>query len=70
MIIEIELTYDQKVEMYQLVEKDKLIRMLIESNNLIEKLMLQLNSKMAVQQTSINVCSHSNLKCENCEIYL
>lgn len=34
----IEMTYSEKVEMYQMVEKDKLIEMLIEANNQINRL--------------------------------
>ena len=32
----IEMTHSQKVEMYQAVEKDELIEMLIQANNVIE----------------------------------
>lgn len=34
----IEMTHSEKVEMYQMVEKDKLIEMLIEANNVINRL--------------------------------
>lgn len=34
----IEMTHSEKVEMYQMVEKDKLIEMLIEANNFINRL--------------------------------
>jgi hypothetical protein len=38
MVQTIEMSYEEKVEMYQLVEKNKLIEMLIEANNVISKL--------------------------------
>ena len=34
----IEMTHSEKVEMYRMVEKDKLIEMLIEANNVINQL--------------------------------
>jgi hypothetical protein len=34
----IEMTHSEKVEMYRMVEKDKLIEMLIEANNVINRL--------------------------------
>jgi hypothetical protein len=33
-----EMTHKEKVEAYQLIEKDKLIEMLIEANNIINKI--------------------------------
>lgn len=38
MVQTVEMSYEEKVEMYQLVEKNKLIEMLIEANNVISKL--------------------------------
>jgi hypothetical protein len=34
----IEMSHKEKVEIYQLIEKDRLIEMLIEANNVIERL--------------------------------
>jgi excinuclease UvrABC ATPase subunit len=38
MVQVIKMTHSEKVEMYQKIEKDKLIEMLIEANNIIEQL--------------------------------
>jgi ArsR family metal-binding transcriptional regulator len=38
MVQVIEMTHKEKVEMYQLIEKDRLIEMLIEANNVIRNL--------------------------------
>ena len=39
MVQTVEMSHKEKVEMYQLIEKDRLIEMLIEANNVINKLM-------------------------------
>jgi hypothetical protein len=43
----IETTHSEKVEMYQMVEKDKLIEMLIEANNVINRLTEAKNLRIA-----------------------
>ena len=43
----IEMTHSEKVEMYQTVEKDKLIEMLIEANNVINRLTEVKNLRIA-----------------------
>ena len=43
----IEMTHSEKVEMYQMVEKDKLIEMLIEANNVINRLTEVKNLRIA-----------------------
>lgn len=43
----IEMTHSEKVEMYQMVEKDKLIEMLIEANNFINRLTEAKNLRIA-----------------------
>ena len=43
----IEMTHSEKVEMYQMVEKDRLIEMLIEANNVINRLTEVKNLRIA-----------------------
>jgi hypothetical protein len=43
----IEMTHSKKVEMYQMVEKDELIEMLIEANNVINRLTEAKNLRIA-----------------------
>lgn len=52
----IEMTHSQKVEMYSMVEKDKLIEMLIEANNVIKRLTEVKN----VSISDVNSCVLSN----------
>ena len=43
----IEMTHSEKVEMYQMIEKDRLIEMLIEANNVINRLTEVKNLRIA-----------------------
>ncbi len=43
----IEMTHSEKVEMYQMIEKDKLIEMLIEANNVITRITQVKNLRIA-----------------------
>ncbi len=52
----VEMTHSEKVKMYQSVEKDELIEMLIEANNAIDQL-----SKPDVEHSKIFI-----LRCEKC----
>ena len=55
----IEMTHSEKVEMYQMVEKDKLIEMLIEANNVINRLTEVKNLRIA--DVGGSVCCHKPL---------
>jgi hypothetical protein len=54
----IEMTHSEKVEMYQMVEKDKLIEMLIEGNNVINRLTEEKNLRIANVSGSLP-CHHN-----------
>ena len=54
----IEMTHSEKVEMYQRIEKDKLIEMLIEANNVINRLNEVKNLRKAYVYGSL--CCHHN----------
>jgi len=61
MIQVLEMSHNEKVEVYQLIEKDKLIEMLIEANNVISKL----TTNKSVVYTSNDSC-----KCLSSQCYL
>lgn len=55
----IEMTHSEKVEMYQMVEKDKLIEMLIEANNVINGLTEAKNLRIADVSSMYCGCQQS-----------
>lgn len=57
----IEMTNSEKVEMYQMVEKDKLIEMLIEANNVINRLTEVINLRIADVSGSLP-CYHNYIQ--------
>ena len=57
----IEMTHSEKVEMYQMVEKDKLIEMLIEANNVINRLTEAKNLRIADVSGSFP-CHHNYIQ--------
>lgn len=65
----IEMSHKEKVEMYQLIEKDRLIEMLIEANNVINKLTpkIQVNSSIycCCQQSQCYLMNGSYI-CSTC----
>lgn len=58
-----EMTHSEKVEMYRMVEKDKLIEMLIEANNIINQL-------TKVKNYSISDVSNIYCGCQSSQCYL
>ena len=55
----IEMTHSEKVEMYQKVEKNKLIEMLIEANNVINRLTEVKNLRIADVSSMYCGCQQS-----------
>ena len=68
----IEMTHSEKVEMYQMIEKDRLIEMLIEANNVINRLTEVKNLRIADVSGSLLTCQHEYfgdqhwLSCQKC----
>ena len=75
----IEMAHSEKVEMYQMIEKDRLIEMLIEVNNVINRLTKVKNLRIAdvsgrSEQLVCDMCGSSKLEdcgsneysCEDC----
>ena len=64
----IEMTHSEKVEMYQMIEKDRLIEMLIEANNVINQLTevknLLTDTLLAICCPRINWCSTRTKNCK------
>jgi hypothetical protein len=59
----IEMTHSEKVEMYQMIEKDRLIEMLIEANNQINRLTEVKNLRIAdVSWRSEQLCECKQLR--------
>ena len=61
----IEMTHSEKVEMYRMIEKDRIIEMLIEANNVINRLTEAKNLRIA------DVSQHRELLnafLEHCEV--
>ncbi len=56
-----EMSHNEKVEIYQLIEKEKLIEMLIEANNVISKL---------TTTKSVVYTQNNNCKCLSSQCYL
>lgn len=63
----IEMTHSEKVEMYQMVKKDKLIEMLIEANNVINRLTEVKNLRIA--DVSGSLPTVHELKAKSYELY-
>lgn len=61
MVQVIEMTHSEKIEMYQKVEKDKLIEMLIEANNAINRLTEAKNLHIADVSDSLP-CHHNYIQ--------
>lgn len=59
MIQVLEMSHNEKVELYQLIEKNKLIEMLIEANNVISKL----TTIKSVVYTSNDSCKCLSSQC-------
>lgn len=57
----IEMTHSEKVEMYQMVEKERLIEMLIEANNVINRLTEVKNLRIADVSGSLH-CHHNYIQ--------
>lgn len=57
----IEMTHSEKVEMYQMIEKDRLIEMLIEANNVINRLTEVKNLRIADVSGSLP-CHHNYIQ--------
>lgn len=57
----IEMTHFEKVEMYQMIEKDRLIEMLIEANNVINRLTKVKNLRIADVSGSFP-CHHNYIQ--------
>ena len=59
----IEMTHSEKVEIYQMVEKERLIEMLIEANNVINRLTEVKNLRIADVSGSLP-CHHNYIQKE------
>ncbi len=57
----IEMTHSEKVEMYRMIEKDRLIEMLIEANNVINRLTEVKNLRIADVSGSLP-CHHNYIQ--------